>query len=606
MKNVFRWFVWALLLAPGLCADCSEARSGLPATHYTIILENPVQHLVRVEVQVPTGSAQRDFQLPVWNATYQVRDFSQYVLWLRAKAMDGSSLGVTKINKSLWRVSGLDRGGVIEYQVLADQSGPFGTELTSEHGFFNFAQILVYPLDARSVPMSVQFERVPEGWRMACALSPDSEKASEVHAADYDELVDSPVELGKFQESSFLDTGGKYRIVVDAAAADYDIARLQELVRKIVHSETAWMQDRPFQNYLFIYHFPSDHGGGGMEHAYSAAIELSAHSLRESPDDFASVTAHEFFHLWNIKRTSPQALAPVDYTKENYTRSLWFSEGVTSTVGEYVLVQAGLLNEKEYLRKLSNEITTLQTRPAHLTQSAEESSLDAWLEKYPSYRQAEHSVSYYNKGLLLGVILDLAIRKASHDGASLRELFLYLNQTYAKKGKYFDESEGIRNALEALSGGDFGAFFHKYVAGTEEIPYDEFLSWVGLRVVVHEKAVPDSGFRASRNVDAAPVVISIAPATETEKSGLTVGDTILLVDGAAPVPSVEAKIRGRAPGDLLRVRVRTADGSERELNWKLGSRKTLQYEVVNVEALTPEQTAHRKLWLTSPPQGAAN
>ena len=606
MKNVLRCFLGAVLLAPGLCADCSQLTSALPATHYRVVLEDPARHLVRVEVQVPVGNAQRDFQLPVWNATYQVRDFSQYVLWFRAKGTDGSTLGVTKINKSLWRVSGLERGGVIEYQVLADQPGPFGAELTSKHGFFNFAQILVYPVDARSVPMSVQFERIPEGWRMACALSPDSEKAGELHAADYDALVDSPVELGKFQESSFLDAGGKYRIAVDAPSADYDMARLQETVRRIVHSETAWMQDRPFQNYLFIYHFPSDHGGGGMEHAYSTAIELSAQSLRESPDDFASVTAHEFFHLWNVKRIRPQALAPVDYTKENYTRALWFSEGVTSTVGEYVLLQAGLLNEKEYLRKLSDEITTLQTRPAHLTQSAEESSLDAWLEKYPSYRRAEHSVSYYNKGLLLGVLLDLAIRKASHDDASLRDLFAYLNQTYAKKGRYFDESEGIRQAAESVSGRDFGEFFDKYVAGSEEIPYDGFLSWVGLRVVMHQKAVPDFGFRASRNFDAAPSVISVTPATEAEKSGLTVGDTILLVDGTAPVPSVEAKIRGRAAGDLLRVRVRKADGSERELSWKVGSRQTSQYEVVDLENVTPEQTAHRRLWLASPAQGTAN
>ncbi len=607
MKDVFECFLLTVLAVSGQgWAAPIENKMSLPPTHYRVILENPAQHLIRVEIQVPSGNAQRDFQLPVWNATYQVRDFSQYVLWFRATGTDGSPRSVTKLNKSLWRVNGLDRGGVIEYQLLADQPGPFGAELSSEHGFFNFAEILVYPVDARSAPTTVQFERIPEGWRLACALAPDNEKSDEVRAADYDTLVDSPVELGRFQETSFLGAGGKYRIVVDAAPADYDIARLQDTVRKIVHTETTWMRDRPFQNYLFIYHFPSDHGGGGMEHAYSTAIELSARSLRESPDDWVSVTAHEFFHLWNVKRIRPLALAPVDYTQENYTRALWFSEGVTSTVGESALVQAGLMNEKEYLRKLSTEITTLQTRPAHLTQSAEESSLDAWLEKYPSYRQAEHSVSYYNKGLLLGVMLDLAIRKASHDDASLRDLFLYLNQTYAKKGKYFNESEGIRKAAEAVSGGDFGAFFHKYVAGTQEIPYDEFLSWVGLRVVVHEKAVPDSGFRASRNFDAAPVVIAVTPGTDAEKSGLVVGDTILSVDGAAPAPSVEAKVRGRAPGDLLRVRIRAVDGSERELSWKLGSRQTSQYDVVDVEVVTPEQSAHRKLWLAAPPQRAGN
>ena len=606
MKSVLQWVCLAFLVAPGLGADGAETKNTPAPTHYKVILENPAQHLLRVEIQVPSGSAEHEFQLPVWNATYQVRDFSQYVQWFRAKGSDGSYRPAMKVNKSLWRVSGLERGGVIEYQLLAGQPGPFGAELTAEHGFFNLAEILMYPVDARSGPMSVQFEHVPEGWHLACALSPDNEKPSEVSAADYDALVDSPVELGKYEESSFLDAGGMYRIVVDAAPADYDIARLRETVRKIVHTETAWMQDRPFQNYLFIYHFPSEHGGGGMEHAYSAAIELSARTLRESPGDLASVTAHEFFHLWNVKRIRPQALTPVDYTKENYTRALWFSEGVTSTVGEYALLQAGLMGEKEYLQNLSREITALEARPAHLTQSAEESSLDAWLEKYPSYREPEHSVSYYNKGLLVGVMLDLAIRKASHDDASLRDLFLYLNQTYGKKGKYFNESEGIQQAAEAVSGAEFGEFFRKYVAGTEEVPYDEFLSWVGLRVVAQEKTVVDSGFRAARNFDAAPAVVSVAAGGDAEKSGLVVGDTILSVDGAPPVPSAEAKILGRAPGDVIHIRVRTMDGSERELSWKLGSHKISQYAVVDAETLTAEQTAHRKSWLAAALQGTSH
>jgi len=275
-------------------------------------------------------------------------------------------------------------------------------------------------------------------------------------------------------------------------------------------------------------------------------------------------------------------------------------------VGAYALLQAGLTDEKEYLRNLAGEITALETRPAHLTQSAEESSLDAWLEKYPSYRQPEHSVSYYNKGLLLGVMLDLAIRKASQDGASLRDLFLYLNQTYARKGKYYNESEGIRQAAEAVSGADFEAFFRRYVAGTEEIPYDEFLAWVGLQARLQGNVVADFGFRAARNFDAGPVVVSVTPESGAEKSGLRVGDTILAVDGAAPIPSVEAKIRGRAPGDVAHVRIRTAEGIERELSWKLGSRKTLQYEIVDTETVTAEQKAHRKSWLAAPQQGTTN
>src|SRR3954454_23711086 len=164
---------------------------------------------------------------------------------------------------------------------------------------------------------------------------------------------------------------------------------------------------------MFIYHFAESAGGGGMEHAYGTAITLPRQDLDAGFDQFISITAHEFFHLWNVKRIRPQSLEPIDYTKENYTTSLWFSEGFTSTVEDYALLRAGLMTDKEYFSRLAGQIGELERRPAHLTQSAEESSLDAWLEKYSYYRMPERSISYYNKGALLGVMLDLKIRAAT-------------------------------------------------------------------------------------------------------------------------------------------------------------------------------------------------
>ena len=150
-----------------------------------------------------------------------------------------------------------------------------------------------------------------------------------------------------------------------------------------------------------------------MEHAYSTAIDISANRLAENPQSLGDLTAHEFFHLWNVKRIRPQSLEPVDYTKENYTRALWFSEGVTTTAGNIIRARAGLLDDARNLKGLADEIAELQRRPAHLTQSVEESSLDAWLEKYDYYRLPARSISYYNKGYLLGVLLDLQVREAS-------------------------------------------------------------------------------------------------------------------------------------------------------------------------------------------------
>ena len=581
----------AVCLTKTLSAASSPAQVPI---HYTITLSDPVRHMLRVSVALPPGAAQREFQLPVWNATYQIRDFAEYVLWLRARSSAGTPLSVKKLNKSRWQVQGLDQSALIEYEVFADQAGPFGAQLNAEHAFLNLAQILIYPVDARDSPMTVEFAKVPDGWRTACIVADDR---GMLHAPNYDTLVDSPVELGKFQETAFTENGGRYRIVVDAPPDVYDAQQLTDALRKIVHAETTWMQDRPFQEYLFLYHFPAGRGDGGMEHAYSTAIELSARSLKSDPDQLASMTAHEFFHLWNVKRIRPQTFAPLDYTKENYTRALWFSEGVTSTVEQYALLQSHLIDEKAFLRNLSEEITTLQNRPAHTTQSAEESSLDAWLEKYPVYRQPNRSISYYNKGFLLGILLDLEMRKDSGDEATLEDMFLFLNQTYARKNQFFDDSEGIRKAAESISGADLTSFFRKYVAGTDEIPYDDFLSWVGLRVAAHEKMVADPGFRAVGNFDASPNVVSVESDGEAARAGLVAGDTLIALDGTSVPRDFEARISARTAGETLRVRIRSANGTERDLSWKLTAKKATDYEVVDVENPTMQQLLHRKTWL---------
>ena len=188
------------------------------------------------------------------------------------------------------------------------------------------------------------------------------------------------MEIGNFKESDFDEAGGHFRVIVDADPADYDMAKIVAALHKIVAAATSWMNDRPFDSYMFLYHFPHGAAGGGMEHAYSTAIDLNADVMKQTLYVLTTVTSHEFFHLWNVKRIRPQTLEPVDYTKENYTRALWFSEGVTSTAEDTIQLRAALIDEKQYLYHLGEEITELELRPAHLTQSAEESSLDAWLE----------------------------------------------------------------------------------------------------------------------------------------------------------------------------------------------------------------------------------
>jgi predicted metalloprotease with PDZ domain len=611
MKLPYRVGQRSLQLALGAAilalSSTSLAQSQLAPTPasvaYTVDLSSPEQHLIEVHISLPAGPGQRELQLPVWNALYQVRDFAQFVNWVRAKDRSGKSLPVRELDKSSWQIQGAEGGAIIDYQIYADSPGPFGAQLNPHHAFFNLAQVLMYAVDSRNDPLTLHFSELPSGWRVATPLSLIS--GDEFSAPNYDRLVDSPVEIGNFQESDFDEAGGHFHVIVDADPADYDMEKIVAALHKIVAAAVSWMNDRPFETYTFIYHFPRGPAGGGMEHAYSTAIDLNADAMKQSLSVLTTVTAHEFFHLWNVKRIRPQALEPIDYTKENYTRALWFSEGVTSTVENTIQLRAGLIDEKQFLTHLSEEITELERRPAHLTQSAEESSLDAWLEGNGYYRRPERSISYYNKGELLGEMLDLAVREASHGQASLREILQWMNQNYAKKGRFFNDSEGVREAAEAVSPADLNLFFTKYVAGTEEIPWNDFFRSVGLRVDAVPNTISDAGFIASRNFDGPMSVGAITPGSDAEHAGLQVGDTIVEFQGKPAGQESRQELARLNPGDTLSVKVRSRRGTERELKWKIGSRQEISYEIKDLDQVTDEQRARRIAWLKGEAQSAA-
>ena len=575
-------------------ACASRAQGSAPQVSYTVSLANPEQHLVEVKITLPPGPSERDLQLPVWNALYQIRDFSQFINWIRAKDRAGNALEVRALDKSLWQIHGTADGAIVEYQIYLDSPGPFGAQLNSHHAFLNLAQLLMYPVDARHSALALRFTHLPGNWSIATPLQPMGDGFV---ADNYDRLVDSPVELGTFREADFDDSGGHFRVIIDADPADYDAGKIVGALHKIVSSAISWMNDRPFDTYMIFYHFPRGPAGGGMEHAYSTAIDVSADQIKQSLDVLTGVTAHEFFHLWNVKRIRPQSLEPIDYTKENYTRALWFSEGCTSTAEGFIQLRAGLLDEKQYLYRLGEEISELERRPAHLTQSAEDSSLDAWLEGFGYYRRPERSISYYNKGELLGVMLDLAVRNASHDQASLREVLQWMNINDAKKGRYFDDSNGVREAAEAVTHSDLSSFFAHYVAGTDEIPWDDFLRLVGLRAEPVSMTVPDPGFLASRNFDGPMSVAVVTPRGEAERAGLQVGDVILELQGKPAGQESRQELSRLIPGDLLAVKVRGRRSGDRELKWKVSSRQEVSYYVKDVDHVTAEQRAQRAAWL---------
>ena len=601
-SSAIRHLLIVLLAASFACGQVAAPEDTPPERiRYTVELKDAAQHLVHVRIELPPGVSQRDLQLPVWNATYMVRDFAQYVNHFKAELGPNRALTVRQLTGSSWRIWGAERGAVVEYDHTLDMAGPFGAQYNDHHAFFNLAMVLMYPVDARSTPVQVKFVGAPKDWNLASPAAPTAQAIGgtgmSIFAANYDRLVDSPVELGTFHYKTFEQGGAGYTVVVDADPSDYDLDAVAEVLRKIVTAETAWMNDRPYTHYTFIYHFPRGGGGGGMEHAYGTAIDSTASRVKADPSSIADVSAHEFFHLWNVKRIRPQSLEPVDYAREQYTRALWFSEGVTSTVGSYALLRAGITDERRYLDSLGRAIGQLMSAPAHATMSPEESSLSTWFDKYPNYHAPDRSVSYYTQGDVLGVLLDLQILDATNGQKGLRDLFHQLNDQYAKNGRFFDDSNGIRDAAEFVAGRGFRAFFDKYVSGTAEIPYDDFFHTVGLHLDKRSVATSDSGFTISRAPGAAPGLISsVSTGSTAEKAGLRAGDVINEVDGAAFSQGAQRALSQKKPGENVKLKV-TRNGRQQDIAFALGSRDEQQYVLVDVDNITDAQRTRRAIWL---------
>src|ERR1019366_2786847 len=504
--------VWAA--TPVTCTSPASAQS--EPTEYFVSLANPAEHLAHVSIRLPQGEGTRTLAMPVWNALYQVRNFAANVQDVRAQDGSGAATEVRNTTTSEWKITAPHGCVVVSYDVHLDVPGPFGSSLSADRGFFNWAMVLMYDPSLRSEPVSIRLLDVPATWGLRDVHVLGGAEPGKVEqlfgvAHNYDELVDSPAEIGTFRQSEFQQDGATYHVVVDGNPADYDMAKLDEVLGRITHAAVDWKQDRPYDEYTFLYHLPRGSGGGGMEHAYGTAIEVSANRLRESLMPLAGTSAHEFFHLWNVKRIRPQSLEPIDYQHENDTRALWFSEGVTSTVGSILLVRAGLIDEKVYLRRVADEITELQWRPAYRWQSAEDSSLDAWFEGDSYYRSPERSISYYNKGDILGILLDLRIRQMTHGEKSLRDLLQWMNLHYARRHRFFPDSQGVEQAAEAVTGQSLAGFFRDYVSGVQEIPYDDFFRLVGLHVVSKTVAVGSAGFTTTANLGAQPEVVQVDP-----------------------------------------------------------------------------------------------
>ena len=566
-----------------------------PEISYTVSMSKPWTHLLEVEMRLSFDRGQKDVEIvmPVWTpGSYLIREYSRHVQDFSARNSAGGDLKWAKANKNSWRIDANGaREVVVRYKVYSNELTVRTNELNSQHAFFNPTATLMHPRGHIKAPSTVTV--VPYGnWKVATGLRKVPGKENTFRAVDFDILYDSPFEVSDFNEISFEVLGKMHRYVI-TGDGNYDLKKLAADTAKIVEESHKIFGELPYEDYLLIV---NTRGRGGLEHLNSTALQWNRNGFTGANyTGFLNLVAHEFFHLWNVKRIKPDVLGPFDYENENYTNLLWVAEGVTSYYESVILRRAGLISDREFFSTKASAMQALQERPGRFQTSLEESSFDAWI-KY--YRQDENSVnnqiSYYDKGEIVGFLLDVEIRARSGGKHSMDDVFRELNKEFAKKNRNFTPPD-FKRLCEKYAGSSMNDFFAKYVEGREEIDYNETLGKIGLQLVTHNANLPEVAFfgadvtQQGERLNVARVIAG-SPA---QNGGLNFNDQIVAFDGLrASQTAWQAFINEKKPGEKVRLTVFRFD-EIKELEITLGGRHRPEFRIIKDPAA---KESHEKLY----------
>lgn len=534
--------------------------------HYRVSMPQPHSHLIEVEAYFPAVAGALDAVMAVWTpGSYLLREYARHLQDVTATTAGGEPLVVTRRDKRTFRVESNGRPVVFRYRVYANELTVRTSHLDGTHAAINGATVFLTSDAERNEPHHVVIG-APEGWVTHVALPRMGEAFV---ARDFDELVDSPFEIGAAPVFRFTVAGVPHELVIwgeplpDTDRMVADLRRICEVQAQLFGGPL------PFERYVFLLYLV-DKGRGGLEHKASCSLLFPRFPLQSAKgwEDFLTLAAHEYFHLWNIKRVKPGALVPFDYSQENYTSLLWAFEGGTSYYDNLVVMRSGLMSPQRYLTRLGETLSLLQQTQGRRVQKLEDASFLAWIKAYrPDENSPNSAISYYLKGEVVCALLDLELRRATQNAKSLDDVMKLLWQRYG------DESgvpeEGVEAAALEVGGQGLKPFFDRAIRSTEELDYGVF-AHVGLEVRYRvREAAGDRGGTPPRRVgDTRPrgwlgitprgnstigCVIDGSPAME---AGLYANDEIVALDGfKVDGSTLVNRCEDRAPGETVRVHV---------------------------------------------------
>jgi predicted metalloprotease with PDZ domain len=520
---------------------------------FTVAVLNANAHLFAITLLIEQPAKNQRLSLPVWiPGSYLVREFSQHLQNLQAW-QDGHPVAIQQLDKNQWQAdSAPGKPLELQYEVYAFDASVRTAFLDSTRGFFNATSLCLRVAGQEDLPHALDISAGDgtEGWNVVTGLparSVDAAGFGHYRAADYDELADCPVEMGRFWNGHFTAGGVEHRFVISGAGAWLDGERLIEDTRRICEAQIAfWHGDGvpPFSSYVFMLHASAD-GYGGLEHRNSTALicqRADLPRLRPSPSDkpaplkatdgyttLLGLISHEYFHTWNVKRLRPIEFKRYDYSAENYTELLWFFEGFTSYYDDLMLRRAGLIDDATYLQLVAKTINQVQQTPGRHAQSVAQASFDAWVKYYRMHENTPNAtVSYYTKGSLVALCLDLTLRNEGHTSldAVMRELWLRC------KGGPMREADLLR-ALKRLGKRNFDGEIAAWVHSTADLPLIDLLQGQGAKLS-HDKAplAQQLGLRVADSGGSVQIK-TVLRGGAAEAAGMAAGDEWLGVELAA-------------------------------------------------------------------------
>ncbi len=543
---------------------------------YTVNVQEPLSGRVKVTMRVGNNRQEYiEITLPRWNpGSYRFQDHYKTIEDLTSKH------GATQIAKSTWRIPAKKSGVTITYTVTVPRK-----RLDSKHFFFEAPSLYMYVVGKKEALHRVKF-LLPANWKVATGLEL---RKGYYYARDYDTFIDCPTELGRFSLLEFQEDKVLYQLAIDTVG-EINENGLVELCRKIVKGQNALFGVPPFQRYVFLFHFTNSWGGRGLEHLNSTNIDLSYNFIKNDIRNAASLISHEYYHLWNVKRIRPEALGPFDYTGMVRTRHLWVCEGLTSYYGDLTLARTGIWDESRYFRHLANEIIKHNNNPDRKVTSVEQASEKIW-DNRPHPR-----VDYYNKGEVLGLLLDLKIRKMTQNEKSLDDVMRHLYDRYVVEGEgpigVGFEGDGILKALNTVSGGDFTDFYARYIKGTDDLPFTDTLAEAGLNIQLTVVRTAELTLPLRRLV-----INNVPPKSAVEMAGLRAGDKLVKMNGEEVTSgSFRRKQRKLKVGEAVLLTFER-EGDTFDIRVAAGEKESWACTIRRRENASPEQTELLNSWL---------